>query len=108
MFSNTGDWVTTYECGASVLSTIPPFEGGLEPAARWTANGKTRETIDPDDFTGGFALWSGTSFAAPLVAGKIAAKMLNRMPSKNQVEERPAAVARAREAVARVLHTGPS
>ncbi|MBA3309564.1 MAG: S8/S53 family peptidase [Nocardioidaceae bacterium] len=107
MFSNTGGWVNTYERGASVLSTIPPFEGGLEPVARWTADGKTRETIDPDDFTGGFALWSGTSFAAPLVAGRIAAKMLDDMPSRHRQEKKSEAVERARKAVAGLLESSP-
>jgi subtilisin family serine protease len=32
----------------------------------------TRSTIDPDDFSGGFGIWSGTSFAAPILAGEIA------------------------------------
>jgi subtilisin family serine protease len=34
--------------------------------------GSWRETLDPDDFTSGFAIWSGTSFAAPLFAGEVA------------------------------------
>ena len=34
--------------------------------ARTEAYGRVRESIDPDDFRGGFALWSGTSFSAPL------------------------------------------
>jgi hypothetical protein len=38
-------------------------------------DGTIRETIDPDDFTGGFGTWSGTSFAGPVLAAKIAQKL---------------------------------
>ena len=38
-------------------------------------DGTVRETIDPDDFTGGFGTWSGTSFAGPVLAGKIAQRL---------------------------------
>ena len=31
LFSNTGDWVNCYAPGAAVLSTMPAFQGGLEP-----------------------------------------------------------------------------
>ena len=31
---------------------------------------RSRESLDPDDFAQGFATWSGTSFAAPGVAGR--------------------------------------
>ena len=68
LFSNAGPWVRAYAPGAAVMSTLPPtFQGGLEPAARSEAYQRVRESIDPDDFTGSFAVWSGTSFAAPLL-----------------------------------------
>ena len=50
LFSNTGPWVNCYAPGASLLSTMPPFQGGLLPAARTRAEGYVRESIDPDDF----------------------------------------------------------
>jgi len=91
LFSNTGNWVRCYAPGAAVLSTMPPFEGGLLPMARTTAAGLDRESMDPDDYraideltgevSGGFALWSGTSFAAPVIAGEIAAELLGGIPS---------------------------
>ena len=76
LFSNTGPWVRVHDFGASVLSTLPPFQGGLQPVARTVVAGRVRESIDPDDYTGQYAVWSGTSFAAPLFAGRIAAELL--------------------------------
>ncbi|MEJ7741121.1 MAG: S8 family serine peptidase [Nocardioidaceae bacterium] len=99
LFSNTGPWVRCYEPGAAVVSTMPALQGGLEPVARTWAYGLQRESIDPDDFTGGFALWSGTSFAAPLMVGKVAAAMLDSMPSAAEAESTAAAVARVWQAV---------
>lgn len=93
LFSNIGRWVTTYAPGASVLSTYPPFNGGLQPEVRDDRGELRRETIDPDDFTGprlpgrqgkvgaGFALWSGTSFAAPYVAAKLAEELAGPLMS---------------------------
>jgi hypothetical protein len=100
--------VRTYQQGAAVMSTMPPFEGGLQPAVRTKAYGHTRETIDLDDFTGGFGLWSGTSFAAPLMAGQIAAAMLDHMPSAKAKESRQAAVARVWKAVETATGIKPS
>jgi subtilisin family serine protease len=99
LFSNTGPWVNCYEQGASLLSTMPPFQGGLLPAARTRAEGYVREALDPDDFRGGFALWSGTSFAAPLVAGRVAALLLEAGIPADRTEDTATAVARGRDAV---------
>ncbi len=76
LFSNAGPWVRAYVPGAALVSTMPPFQGGLQPVARTRAFDRVREAIDPDDFRGGFAVWSGTSFAAPLLAGRLAADLM--------------------------------
>lgn len=60
-FSNHGPWVGACAPGVGVVSCFVRFDG---PRPR--VHG-----ADPDDFTG-FAVWSGTSFAAPAVAGAIA------------------------------------
>ena len=66
-FSNYGPWVNTFALGVHTVSTY--LAGG-------NANTKVDDE-DPKDaqqskgpFTG-FALWNGTSFAAPLVAGQL-------------------------------------
>jgi len=35
-----------------------------------------RGTIDADHFSSGFATWSGTSFAAPVLAGRYLARLV--------------------------------
>src|SRR5690606_13387311 len=69
LFTNDGPWVTTHRPGAAIVSTVPTaLQGGLSP----TVVVGDRRTIDRDDFSSGFAIWSGTSFAAPVVAAEIA------------------------------------
>jgi subtilisin family serine protease len=60
-FSDYGWWVDACAPGVDVHSCFVRFDGP-RPRVRG---------IDPDDF-GGYATWSGTSFAAPAVAGAIA------------------------------------
>ncbi|SEQ11655.1 S8 family peptidase [Microlunatus flavus] len=73
LFSNAGPWVRTWRPGAALVSTVPTsFDGGSAPSVELVAGGQVRATIDPDDFRSGFATWSGTSFAAPLLAGDVA------------------------------------
>ena len=84
LFSNTGRWVRAWASGASVVSTMPPLQGGYLPRARIKYDGHIREDIDPDDFTGQFAVWSGTSFSAPLVAGRIAQHLFRTMPADEE------------------------
>ena len=82
LYSNIGAWVRLYAPGTSVLSTIPTsFEGGIAAPARDDLFGLERTMIDPDDFLGGFAIWSGTSFAAPYVSGLIAQGMAAELTS---------------------------
>src|SRR6478735_556237 len=72
LFSNAGPWVRAYRPGVSLLSTLPPFDASHAPAVELKRGGVIRATVDPDDFRAGFGLWSGTSFAAPILVGEIA------------------------------------
>lgn len=100
LFSNGGDWVSCYRSGAAVVSTFPTtFNGPRSPSVRMAMG--NRETLDPDDFKGGFGVWSGTSFAAPLLAGEIARRLLDDIvPDTAQAAyDEPAAVERGWAAV---------
>ncbi|MEJ3750780.1 S8 family serine peptidase [Actinomycetes bacterium KLBMP 9797] len=80
LFSNTGTWVRHWEPGAAVVSTMPLFDHAGLPVARVPDPyhpDLMRETIDPDSFASGFAVGSGTSFAAPVLAGRIAQKLID-------------------------------
>ena len=86
LFSNIGDWVDVYAPGVSLVSTVPvTFDGGIQAGTRDDKVGRRRETLDVDDFRGGFGVWSGTSFAAPVVAGCIAAQIADQASSRNAV-----------------------
>jgi hypothetical protein len=73
LFSDDGRWVTAWAKGAAVVSTYPyDIVGSVSPQIRM----ERREALSPDDYRGGFAVWSGTSFSAPLLAARIARQLL--------------------------------
>jgi subtilisin family serine protease len=94
LFSDGGRWITAWATGASVVSTFPvdvngrrcpeikmPAHPGNQsmdgaPAQSGPPGSGSREALDPDDYRGGFAVWSGTSFAAPLLAANVARSLL--------------------------------
>ena len=78
LFTNVGDWVTAHAPGAGVVSSVPTtLSGSLSPSVLVDAEGSGhRSGIDFDDFRSGFAVWSGTSFAAPWIAGEVAAEVV--------------------------------
>lgn len=104
-FSNEAPWITDWEVGTALMSTMPPFDGSLAPEyciPPATPNGKVRESLDPDNFKGGFAIWSGTSFAAAAFAAKLAQALVTRLEGTSdhtslRTVTPSAAIQRARE-----------
>jgi hypothetical protein len=76
LFSDDGDWVNAWAAGAAVLSTFPDdIDASRQPQVSLPAGGPARAgraALDPDDYRGGFARWSGTSFSAPMIAALVA------------------------------------
>jgi Subtilase family len=78
LFSNSADWVLDWELGAALVSTMPQLDYGRNSVAATSDPVRGgRQCVDPDRFTGyngggGFGQWSGTSFAAPVLAGRLA------------------------------------
>jgi subtilisin family serine protease len=101
MFSNGGQWVSCYRPGAALVSTFPTtFNGAGGPALRTYVPGEGwRATMDPDDFSGGFGTWSGTSFAAPLLAAEIAQSLVDGQCGSLDELDREHSVARGWKAV---------
>jgi subtilisin family serine protease len=102
LFNNAGPWVGAWRPGAALVSTMPAYGGGNEPLARTRVAGQERESIDPDDFSGGFAVWSGTSFASPVLAGQVAASLM-RTGLPEDGSTRGDRVGRMRKVLAKVL-----
>jgi hypothetical protein len=106
MFSNSGAWVKCHRLGAAVVSTFPEtFNGSLGPTLRtWVHGEGWRATIDPDNFSGGFGTWSGTSFAAPLLAGELAQCLVEGHCGPLGAVDRGSSVARGWSAI--IQHVG--
>ena len=67
-YSNYGDWVRACAPGTAVVSAFyHSFNGKTDAVAGI-------DQVDPDKFDG-WAKWSGTSFAAPIVAAAIVRHM---------------------------------
>ena len=79
VFSNDGAWVTAWAQGAAVVSCYPvDANASRTPELRVRAPARAgRESLDPDDYSGGFAVWSGTSFSAPAMAALVAGSLLD-------------------------------
>lgn len=101
-FSNQAPWVHAWATGAAVVSTFPKLRGSTGPAR--AIRELDRESLDPDDFSSGFALWHGTSFAGPHAAAVLANKLVEQADEdpaelRMGLVSREAMLARARRAV---------
>ncbi len=85
-FSNYGDWVTVFASGEKVINLFPPglyayqhestavcryYSPALYPGCGCVTSTHYGDVVAFD----GVASWNGTSFATPLVAGRVAAHM---------------------------------
>jgi len=109
LFSNDGPWVRALRPGAALVSSYPrTFDASGQPAAELvTAAGEWRSALDPDDYSAGFAVWSGTSFAAPVLAGQIAAQLLVLYAAGDRAADANAAVDRGWTAIAAATAEDP-
>jgi subtilisin family serine protease len=98
VFSDGGGWINTWASGAMVVSTFPTdVNASRTPELRMRAHPANqlppdvslpgeRESLDYDDYSGGFGVWSGSSFSAPLVAAHITAALLNGAASNGALK----------------------
>ena len=77
LFSNNLTVVSAVRSGVSVVSTLPLTNGMGQPSSEVSTDGTVRCTVDPDDYTGGFGIWSGTSFSTPVFAAELAAALID-------------------------------
>jgi subtilisin family serine protease len=82
LFSNPLTVITAVRPGVSLVSTLPLTDGMGQPSSSVAALTGVRCTVDPDDYTGGFGVWSGTSFATPVFAAEVATALVAAGPLK--------------------------
>jgi Subtilase family len=75
-FSNQAPWVHAWATGAGLVSTFPMLRGSAGPVR--AIRELDRESLDPDDYSGGFAMWHGTSFAGPHAASVLANRLIDQ------------------------------
>jgi hypothetical protein len=79
-FSDGGSWVHGWAGGAAIVSAFPVDVNGPLTAP---VEGGGSQGLDPDDFTGGFAAWSGTSFSTPAMAAYLVRAMTAALRGPN-------------------------
>jgi hypothetical protein len=102
LFSNEAPWVTAWASGGSVVSTFPEVQAARQATITVGERDIPRETIDVDSYYGGWAIWSGTSFAAPLVAAAVVKQMVtNHEKGQDNLDDvsRDSTVSRVTKAV---------
>jgi len=106
VFSNDGDWVTAWAPGAAVVSAYPvDANASRTPELRVRAPARAgRESLDPDDYSGGFAVWSGTSFSAPGLAALVAGSLLDGATAAGLRLDQPGVQAARERAAAAVAN----
>jgi hypothetical protein len=82
LFSNPLTVISAVRPGVSLVSTLPPTDGMGQPSSSVTALTGVRCTVDPDNYIGGFGVWSGTSFATPVFAAEVATALVAAGPLK--------------------------
>lgn len=101
LFSNENAAVKGWASGVNVVSTFPAGDGSETP--EHVVPKLKRASLDPDKFTGEYAVWSGTSFATPLVAAELANRLLRIGEQKAKLAltkvDRKTTVKRARAAL---------
>jgi subtilisin family serine protease len=85
-FTNYGEWVRACAEGVDLVSTFfDGFDGRWGPMTLENGNGDLIESFDPDHFKG-WARWSGTSFAAPVVVSALIVGMDDGRTADEAVE----------------------
>jgi len=117
LFSDGGRWIKAWAMGAAMVSTFPiDINGRRDPEISMPAHpantlpqgsplpGK-RQSLDFDDYSDGFAIWSGTSFSTPVIAAHIGKQLIDGAVHAGLglgVSGAPAAVKRVTDALIRL------